>query len=689
MAENLVIVESPAKVKTIKKFLGKNYEVLASQGHVRDMPKSQLGIGPENDYEPKYITIRGKGPILADLRKSAKKADKIYLATDPDREGEAIAWHLANSLNLEGKKVYRITFNEITKSAVQASFKNARQLDMNLVDAQQARRSLDRIVGYKISPLLWEKVKSGLSAGRVQSAALHMICDRENEIEEFIPEEYWSIDGMFAYEGQKKEYTAKLAMIDQQKAEIHSAKEADAYVKDILQSEFQIKDIVHKKRVKMPPLPFTTSTLQQEAADRLNFTTQKTMRIAQQLYEGVEIKGQGTVGMITYLRTDSTRVSEEAQSAVHEFIKENYGTKYLGNQSAERKDSKNIQDAHEAIRPADVEKTPAEVKDYLSRDQYRLYQLIWNRFVGSRMEKAEYRMDTVKIDSERYEFSMTASTLVFPGFLNVYTQEDGEKRRIFPEDMQAGQKIVMTQIIPEQHFTQAPAHYTEASLVKALEEEGIGRPSTYAPIITTLMKRHYITKEDKKLYITEIGKIVDSIMDQAFPAIVNTKFTANVESLLDAIADGKVEWKTIIRNFYPDIEEEVEKAQQEIGKVKLQDELTDEKCEKCGRPLAIKYGPYGKFLACSGFPECRNTKEYQEETGVKCPACGGNLVVKTTRKGRRFYGCNQYPKCEFMSWQKPVNEKCPQCGSYMTVKGKYVVCSGQNCTFRKELEKDE
>ena len=421
---------------------------------------------------------------------------------------------------------------------MQASFKNARQLDMNLVDAQQARRSLNRIVGYKISPLLWEKVKSGLSAGRVQSAALHMICDRENEIEEFIPEEYWSIDGQFAYGGQKKEYTAKLSMIDQRKAEIHSAKEADAYVKDILQSEFQIKDIVHKKRVKMPPLPFTTSTLQQEAANRLNFTTQKTMRIAQQLYEGVEIKGQGTVGMITYLRTDSTRVSEEAQSAVHEFIKENYGAEYLGNQSAERKDSKNIQDAHEAIRPADVEKTPAEVKEYLSRDQYRLYQLIWNRFVGSRMEKAEYRMDTVKIDSERYEFSMTVSTLVFPGFLSVYTQEDGEKGRSFPEDMQAGQKIVMTQIIPEQHFTQAPVHYTEASLVKALEEE-------------------------------EIGKIVDSIMDQAFPAIVNTKFTANVELLLDAVADGKVEWKTIIRNFYPDIEEEVEKAQQEIGKVKL------------------------------------------------------------------------------------------------------------------------
>ena len=392
---------------------------------------------------------------------------------------------------------------------MQASFKNARQLDMNLVDAQQARRSLNRIVGYKISPLLWEKVKSGLSAGRVQSAALHMICDRENEIEEFIPEEYWSIDGQFAYGGQKKEYTAKLSMIDQRKAEIHSAKEADAYVKDILQSEFQIKDIVHKKRVKMPPLPFTTSTLQQEAANRLNFTTQKTMRIAQQLYEGVEIKGQGTVGMITYLRTDSTRVSEEAQSAVHEFIKENYGAEYLENQSAERKDSKNIQDAHEAIRPADVEKTPAEVKEYLSRDQYRLYQLIWNRFVGSRMEKAEYRMDTVKIDSERYEFSMTVSTLVFPGFLSVYTQEDGEKGRSFPEDMQAGQKIVMTQIIPEQHFTQAPAHYTEASLVKALEEEGI-------------------------------GKIVDSIMDQAFPAIVNTKFTANVELLLDAVADGKV-----------------------------------------------------------------------------------------------------------------------------------------------------
>ena len=392
---------------------------------------------------------------------------------------------------------------------MQASFKNARQLDMNLVDAQQARRSLNRIVGYKISPLLWEKVKSGLSAGRVQSAALHMICDRENEIEEFIPEEYWSIDGQFAYGGQKKEYTAKLSMIDQRKAEIHSAKEADAYVKDILQSEFQIKDIVHKKRVKMPPLPFTTSTLQQEAANRLNFTTQKTMRIAQQLYEGVEIKGQGTVGMITYLRTDSARVSEEAQSAVHEFIKENYGAEYLGNQSAERKDSKNIQDAHEAIRPADVEKTPAEVKEYLSRDQYRLYQLIWNRFVGSRMEKAEYRMDTVKIDSERYEFSMTVSTLVFPGFLSVYTQEDGEKGRSFPEDMQAGQKIVMTQIIPEQHFTQAPAHYTEASLVKALEEE-------------------------------EIGKIVDSIMDQAFPAIVNTKFTANVELLLDAVADGKV-----------------------------------------------------------------------------------------------------------------------------------------------------
>ena len=583
MARYLVIVESPAKVKTIKKFLGSNYVVMASNGHVRDLPKSQLGIDIEHDYEPKYITIRGKGEILAALRKEVKKADKVYLATDPDREGEAISWHLSQALKLEKKKTYRISFNEITKTAVKASLKNAREIDTDLVDAQQARRVLDRIVGYKISPLLWAKVKRGLSAGRVQSVALRIIADREDEINAFIPEEFWTLDANLKVEGEKKLLKAKFYGKGNQKLTIRSKEELDQIVKDLDGAEYQIEEIKKGERFKKAPVPFTTSTLQQEASKVLNFATSKTMRIAQQLYEGVDIKGNGTVGLITYLRTDSTRVSDEADQNVREYIAGNYGPQFVaaGN-AAKAKENHSIQDAHEAIRPTDVTRTPAAMKDSLSRDQFRLYQLVWKRFVASRMQPAKYETTSVRIAAGEYRFSVAASRVVFEGFRCVYTEADEEKEEnnVLLKGLDQESRLTKDSFETKQHFTQPPAHYTEAALVKTLEELGIGRPSTYAPTITTIISRRYVAKENKNLYMTEMGEVVNNIMKQSFPSIVDVNFTANMEGLLDGVAEGKVHWKTIIENFYPDLEEAVKKAEEEQEKVKIEDEVTDVVCER-------------------------------------------------------------------------------------------------------------
>ena len=646
MPKYLVIVESPAKAKTIKKFLGKNYEVMASNGHVRDLPKSTLGVDIENDFEPKYITIRGKGEVLAALRKAVKKADKVYLATDPDREGEAISWHLYHALKLENKKCSRITFNEITKSAVKDSIKHAREIDMNLVDAQQARRVLDRIVGYQISPILWAKIKRGLSAGRVQSVALRLICDREEEINLFIPQEYWSLTALLDMKGAKKPLEAKFVGNRDGKMEIHSKEEMEQLLSDLEGKEFKVDSIKVSERLKKNPLPFTTSTMQQDAASKLNFATQKTMRIAQQLYEGVDIKGKGTVGLITYLRTDSTRISVEADANAKNYITEHYGEQYIGKAAIAKKDDKKVQDAHEAIRPTDMSLSPASIKEQLSRDQFRLYQLIWNRFLASRMAPARYENTSVKLHD--YE--------------------------------------------SKQHFTQPPAHYTEASLVRTLEELGIGRPSTYAPTISTIVARRYVVKEKKNLYVTELGEAVNSMMKKAFSSIVDVNFTAMMEGLLDMVEEGKVRWKSVIENFYPDFEIAVKSAEKELEKVKIEDEVTDVICDQCGRNMVVKYGPYGKFLACPGFPECRSTKPHFEKVGVPCPLCGGEVVLKKTKKGRKYYGCENNPECDFISWQKPSTIKCEKCGSYMIEKGKKLVCSNKECGYvcsRPEESKQE
>ncbi|EOS46243.1 type I DNA topoisomerase [Lachnospiraceae bacterium JLR.KK009] len=686
MAKYLVIVESPAKVKTIKKFLGKNYEVAASNGHVRDLPKSQLGIDVEHGYEPKYITIRGKGDILANLRKEVKKAEKVYLATDPDREGEAISWHLSKALKLEGKNMYRISFNEITKNAVKASLKQAREIDMNLVDAQQARRMLDRMVGYRISPLLWAKVKRGLSAGRVQSVALRMICDREEEINAFIPEEYWSLDAEFSIPGEKKPLAAKFYGDKNGRLSISSKEEMDKILGDLEKESYQVLDVKKGERTRKAPLPFTTSTLQQEAAKVLNFSTQKTMRLAQQLYEGVDVKGQGTVGVITYLRTDSVRVSEEAERAAREYIQSAYGEKYLAKGGQERKGSGKIQDAHEAIRPSDITRTPAMIKESLSRDQFRLYQLIWRRFTASRMDSAVYETTSITIGAGDYRFHVSASKVAFEGFMSVYTSDEDEKgeNNVLLKSVDKETKLGLKGLDEKQHFTQPPAHFTEASLVKSLEEQGIGRPSTYAPTITTLLGRRYVVKENKNLYITELGEVVNSIMKEAFPTIVDERFTANMESLLDKVAEGAVGWKAVVSNFYPDLEEAVEAAEKDLEKIKIEDEVTDVLCDICGRNMVIKYGPHGRFLACPGFPECRCTKPYLEKIGVACPKCGKEVVMKKTKKGRKYYGCEDNPECEFMSWQKPSREKCPECGGYMVEKGNKLVCAEPQCGYVQE-----
>ena len=688
MAKYLVIVESPAKVKTIKKFLGANYEVLASNGHVRDLPKSKMGIDIENDYEPQYITIRGKGDILAALRKAVKKAEKIYLATDPDREGEAISFHLYTALKLENKKVYRIAFNEITKNAVKESLKNAREINMNLVDAQQARRVLDRMVGYRISPLLWAKVKRGLSAGRVQSVALRIICDREEEINAFIPEEYWTLDALLTMDGAKKPFTAKFYGTKKEKIAISSKEQLDKIVQELKGAQFQVADVNTGERVKKAPLPFTTSTLQQEASKALNFSPQKTMRLAQQLYEGVEIKGQGTIGLITYLRTDSTRVSDEALRQSEEYISRVYGEKYTAKTESSKKNGNKIQDAHEAIRPTDLNRTPIELKDLLPRDLFRLYQLIWKRFTASRMANAVYETMSVKIDAGDYRFTVATSKVRFDGFMSVYTEaeEEKEKPERFAESLESGMKLECMDFDTKQHFTQPPAHYTEASLVKTLEDLGIGRPSTYAPTIAVILARRYVVKEAKNLYVTEIGEVVNRIMKESFSSIVNVNFTANLESLLDKVEEGVVDWKVVIRNFYPDLAEAVRIAEEELETIKIEDEVTDEICELCGRNMVVKYGPHGRFLACPGFPDCRNTKPYLEKIGVQCPKCGKEVVLRKTKKGRKYYGCEDNPECDFMVWQKPSKESCPSCGNVLLEKGNKLVCVDTECGYVKMKE---
>lgn len=687
----LVIVESPAKAKNIKGYLGRGYDVIASMGHVRDLPAARLSVDIANDFEPKYAVIKGKENFVKDLKKKADNADYVYLATDPDREGEAISWHLSQALKLDGKNVRRISFNEITQNAVKASLKQPRDIDMNLVNAQQTRRILDRIVGYKISPLLWAKVKRGLSAGRVQSVALRIICDREDEINAFIPEEYWTLDAKLKADGEKKPLTAKFHGDENGKLAITCREEADRIMDEIRGERFEVLEVKKGERVKKAPLPFTTSTLQQEASKTLNFPISKTMRIAQQLYEGVDVKGQGTVGLITYLRTDSVRISDEADADARAYIAQNYGEEFVATQTVTQKGGAKIQDAHEAIRPTDIARTPAVVKESLSRDQFRLYQLIWKRFAASRMASAVYETTNVKIGVGKYRFGVAASKVSFEGFMSVYTSEDDEKdtNNVLLKGIDEDTKLTLDTFDEKQHFTQPPAHYTEASLVKTLEELGIGRPSTYSPTITTLLGRRYIVKEAKNLYVTELGEVVNQIMKESFPSIVDEHFTANMESLLDSIGEGAVNWKTVVRNFYPDLEAAVEVAEKELQKVKIEDEVTDVVCDQCGRNMVVKYGPHGKFLACPGFPECRNTKPYLEKIGVPCPKCGKDVVLRKTKKGRKYFGCENNPECDFMSWSRPVAEKCPKCGGYMVVKGNKIACADAGCGYTRDRKADE
>lgn len=684
----LVIVESPAKASTIGKFLGSNYKIEASMGHIRDLPKSQMGIDIEHDFEPKYITIRGKGELLSKLKREAKAADKVFLATDPDREGEAISWHLLHALKLgEDKDIQRITFNEITKSAVKRSITEAREIDMDLVDAQQARRVLDRMVGYTVSDLLWKKVKKGLSGGRVQSVALRIICDREEEIREFIPEEYWTIGAQLQNE-QKKKFEARFYGKEDKKMELPNQNIVQEIVSEVENSDFVVREVKKGTRQKKPVAPFTTSTMQQEASKHLNMATQKTMMIAQQLYEGVHVKGEGNVGLVSYIRTDSFRISDEAYAAAVDYITNAYGKEYVNPERVEYKSKGKTQDAHEAIRPTNVLRTPDSIKESLSKDQYKLYKLIWERFVASQMSPALYDTLQIKMKAGVYDFRASGSRLMFSGFLEVYNKGEEEAEVQIPQ-LEEGDIIKAVQIQPEQHFTQPPARFTDASLIKTLEEIGVGRPSTYAPTLTTIQARHYVTKEAKVLYPTELGEVVNDIMKTYFTDIVDIDFTANMEKRLDEVEMGHEEWKQIIRDFYPGFHEAVEDAIEKLAKVEIKDEVTDVICEKCGRNMVIKYGRYGKFLACPGFPECQNAKPFFEEAGVSCPECGAKVLIRKTKKGRTYYGCENNPECGFMSWNKPTGEKCPECGSYLVEKGKKnpkIICANEKCGYVKETE---
>ena len=689
MADNLVIVESPAKAKTIEKYLGKRYKVIASMGHVRDLPRSQMGVDVEDNYEPKYITIRGKGPVVKDLKKYAKKAKKVFLASDPDREGEAIAWHLSKILELEESKENRVVFNEITKDAVKESFKHPRGIEMNLVDAQQARRILDRLVGYNISPVLWKKVKKGLSAGRVQSVALRLVIDRENEIRNFKPEEYWSIEGEFRY--KKSKFTAKFLHYKNKPYKLKTKKDVEEITSELNGDEFEITNVNKKEKTRYPANPFTTSTLQQEAARKLNFKARKTMMLAQQLYEGIDLKRQGTVGLITYMRTDSTRISQTAKDEAKSYIEEKYGTEYTSNRKTKGKQGD--QDAHEAIRPTSTLRTPDEMKAYLTRDQHRLYKLIWERFVASQMAPAV--LDTVALDVTQNDIKFRANgqTIKFKGFMTLYVEakddKDNDKENKLPK-LNQGDKVTATQIEPAQHFTQPPPRYTEARLVKTLEELKIGRPSTYAPTIDTIQKRNYVKLESKRFVPTELGEIVYEQVKDYFPEIIDVEFTVNMETLLDKIAEGDIGWRKVIDNFYGSFKLDVARAEEEMEKVEIKDEPAGEDCEVCGAPMVIKMGRYGKFMACSNFPDCRNTKAIVKTIGVTCPKCkDGDVVERKSKKNRLFYGCSNYPECDFISWDKPIGRDCPKCNHYLMEhkKGRssQVICS--NCDYKEEVQK--
>lgn len=680
--KTLVIVESPSKAKTIGKYLGSRYKVVASVGHVRDLPKSKLGIDVENDFEPQYISIRGKGDLIKELKKEAKKAGKIYLATDPDREGEAISWHLAFLLGIDPGSPCRIEFNEITKNRIKEAIKNPRAIDLSLVDAQQARRVLDRLVGYQISPLLWRKVRKGLSAGRVQSAALKIICDREKEIRNFVPEEYWTITAEF---NNKKNFTAKLSYKNGKKIKISSKEENDKILEELSYNKYSVSKIIEKPRVKKPYAPFTTSSMQQDAANKLNFNTRKTMVVAQQLYEGIDVGKRGTMGLITYLRTDSVRVSDEAKAAAASYVTEEFGEEYSANNifSSKRKD---VQDAHEAIRPSDVNLKPEGIKEYLSGDQFKLYKLIWTRFVASQMAAARYDSIQVDIENGKYRFRANGSKRLFDGYQKVYKTADEEKDNLLPE-LNEGEELKLIDIKGEQNFTQPPARFTEASLVKTLEELNIGRPSTYAPIVGTLGERRYVKKEKKSLIPSELGFLVTGLMEEYFKEIVDVRFTASMEDRLDEVETTGHEWKQIIRDFYGPFRKDLEKADAAIEKVVVEDKPTGEVCELCGKPMVFKAGRYGDFIACSGYPECRNTKPILKAIGVKCPKCGKDVIEKKSKRGKIFYGCSGYPECDMSYWNKPVNKACPKCGSLLTEKitkgEKGLVCSNQECDYKE------
>lgn len=685
----LVIVESAAKAKTLSKFLGKGYRVKASVGHIKDLPKSKLGIDVDGDFEPQYITIRGKGELLKEIKDESQKATRILLATDPDREGEAIAWHLQNAMKISSDAKCRIEFHEITKDAVKNAIKQARPVDLNRVNAQQARRVLDRLVGYNLSPLLWSKVRKGLSAGRVQSVVVRLICEREEEIRSFIPEEYWTVDALLQTE-QKQELSSKLYSYRGEKVHIPDAVTKDRIVAELAAQSFMVKEVETKEKRKKPSPPFTTSTLQQESSRRLNFYGQRTMRVAQELYEGLELGKEGTVGLITYLRTDSTRVASVAQEEALAFIKETFGEAYAPASPNEYKSRKTSQDAHEAIRPTSVFRIPDHVKPYLSRDQYRLYKLIWDRFVSSQMTPAVFDTLTVDIAAGDYTLRTSSSQLKFPGYKKVYNDNEEEESKDSIPPLNQGDTLFLQDLEAVQHFTQPPPRFSDASLVKLLEEKNIGRPSTYAPIIETILKRHYVERQNKQFVPTELGFVVVDLLKDNFSDIVEVEFTARMEEELDLIEEGQMEWRKVVRDFYEPFENDLEKAREQVEKIEIKDEEAGKDCPQCGRPLLIKFGRFGKFLACSGFPECRYTESINEETGVQCPLCGNPIVALKTKKGRRFYGCSSYPECSFRSWNKPTGEKCPVCGDALVEKpdrthGTQIVCQNNECKHRQEV----
>ena len=697
MAKKLVVVESPAKAKTIKKYLGRGYTVEASMGHIRDLPKSQLGVNVEDNFEPKYITIRGKGELLAKLRKAAKTSDKVYLATDPDREGEAISWHLSHLLGIKENEPCRIEFNEITKDAVKNAIKNPRPINQNLVDAQQARRILDRLVGYKISPLLWRKVRKGLSAGRVQSVASKIICEREREIEAFKPDEYWNLKGIFISSKNKQSFEAQLHSKGKKKIDLKSKQEVDQVLAAIKGEDYTVTKVQKGSRKRSAPPPFTTSTMQQEASRKLGFTTKKTMMLAQQLYEGVDVKGEGSVGLITYMRTDSTRVSDQALAEVRTTIQEKFGKDYVPSKANIFRSKKGSQDAHEAIRPTSVRYSPKDLQSSLKRDQLRLYTLIYNRFMASQMKPALYETLTVNISAGEYIFRASGSRKVFPGYTALYMEgndEGKEEKDIMLPDLEEGEKLELKEYKSEQKFTQPPARYTEASLVRALEDMGIGRPSTYAPTISTIISRGYVVRDARILYPTDLGFIVNDLMDKYFPKIMEYKFTAAMEEKLDKIEEGEVNWRDLLNEFYPSFADYLSHAEQDIGKIEIKDEESDVVCEKCGANMVIKTGRYGKFLACPNFPKCRNTKPIVEEINIPCPKCSAQIVVRKSKRGRKFYGCSNYPECDFVSWDMPIKDPCPKCGALMTEKssranGKTVQCTNKECGYTKGKKDDD